>query len=128
MADSTTAQAIWSISDWFSVLGFGATAGAIGQVIRTVAGLKKLNDTADAASASVYDLIQPARLLVSLVIGAVAGALAATTIVKSLTGVSGEQFFGLAGAGYAGADFIEGFMNRVAPNAGVGGMGDGAVG
>ncbi len=45
MADSSTVQAVWTTFDWFQVVGLGALAGAIGQGIRTIVGMKKLNDT-----------------------------------------------------------------------------------
>lgn len=123
MVDQPTAQAVWSTFDWFQIIGLGAVAGGIGQGIRTIVGLKKLGDTASGTTSSVADLIQPSRLIVSMLIGAVAGALAATTIIKDVLHVSAEQFFGLAAAGYAGADFIEGFVNRVSPPTGSGGSG-----
>jgi len=127
MADANTA---WAVMEWFQVLGIGAVAGVIGQCIRVVVGLKKVNDTASATASSVGDLIQPGRLVVSLVIGAIAGALASTMILTNLSKVTPQEFFALAAAGYAGADFIEGFMNRVVPTgaSAVLAQQDGAVG
>ncbi len=107
---------VWDVGQWFQVLGFGAVGGAMGQGIRTVVGLKKVNDSATATPGNSFtDLIQPSRLVVSLVIGAIAGALAATTVLTDLSKIPLATFLALAAAGYSGADFIEGFMNREMP-------------
>jgi hypothetical protein len=52
------------------------------------------------------------RLLISFGIGGVAGALAAITLIPEGQ-ASKEQLFGIAAAGYAGTDFIEGFITRL---------------
>ncbi|MEI9886164.1 MAG: hypothetical protein WDN08_06610 [Rhizomicrobium sp.] len=117
MADACITNAVWTAFDWLQVLGLGAAAGAIGQGIRTVVGLKKVNDSAGGSSKTVADMIEPSRLVVSLAIGAIAGALAGTTIIKNLCGITPDNFFAIVAAGYAGADFIEGFMSRVVPKA-----------
>jgi len=106
----------YSVAAWFELLAFGAFVGAGGQGTRMIVGLKKLSDAASAASEtrSAADLIIPSQLLVSLAIGAIAGGIAAvsTIIPASDLKISGEEVAGLAAAGYAGADFIEGFMSR----------------
>jgi hypothetical protein len=106
-----------STLDWLQIIGLGGLLGAVGQGARTVVGLKKLHDEASEANASVGDMISASRLLVSLALGFIAGALAAITIVDNAIGangprLSGQQIAGLIAAGYAGADFIEGFMAR----------------
>jgi hypothetical protein len=108
------------ISDWFSLIGFAALIGAGGQGARVIVGLKKLNDAASAqASAGIQtgDLVVASKLLVSLAIGAIAGGIAAATTMDPRAGLTGDQIAGLAAAGYAGADFIEGFMSRAIPDA-----------
>lgn len=110
-----------SAFDWFQLLGLGMLAGALGQSIRTIVGLKKTSDTA-AAGTSMSDNIDVSRLVISILIGAVAGALAAiTTLYGKLGVISTEMFLGLMGAGYAGSDFIEGFMTKFIPGASSGG-------
>lgn len=108
---------IKSAADWFAVLGLGAVGGMLGQGARVVVGLKKLNDAASAPgnTKSVADMIEPSRLFISLLIGAIAGALAATTTVGDLTKIALSTLMGLAAAGYLGTDFIEGFMSRFKP-------------
>jgi hypothetical protein len=61
-----------------------------------------------------YDLFMASRLFVSLFIGFVAGAAAAIFTIKidASTAVSSAMLTGLAMAGYAGADFIEGLASR----------------
>jgi hypothetical protein len=98
--------------DWLQLLGLGGFIGALGQGVRTIVGLKKLNDAASGSSLSIGDMIAPARLFVSLAVGFIAGALAAVGLIKNLADISSEQIFALAAAGYAGADFIEGFVSR----------------
>ena len=99
--------------DWLQLLGLGGLVGALGQGIRTLVGLKKINDAASGTSGKTSDMIDGGRLIVSLAVGFVAGALAAIGIVNDLTKVTSQQIFALAAAGYAGADFIEGFVRRV---------------
>jgi hypothetical protein len=112
----------FSIYEWLQVLALGGLVGAIGQGVRVIVGLKKLNDAASAQSTSgppvsVSDLIAADRLAVSLAIGFIAGAIAAATTLKphELSAISGTTVSGLAAAGYAGADFIEGIMSRAMP-------------
>ncbi|HMN86215.1 MAG TPA: hypothetical protein PKA74_09550, partial [Bauldia sp.] len=64
-------------STWIEVLVLGGLAGALGQTARTVVGLKKLNDVANAEKVDPKDLFVASRLFISLTIGFVAGALAA---------------------------------------------------
>ena len=99
---------------WMQLIGLGGVMGAVGQVIRMIVGLKKLNDAASNSTTSMTAMVEPSRLFVSIVIGAVAGALAAIGLAGDLSHVSTQQLLALAAAGYAGCDFIEGFMSRVA--------------
>jgi hypothetical protein len=99
------------------LLSLGALVGAGGQGTRVIVGIKKLSDAASSMTTAgtptkATDLIVTSQLFVSLAIGAIAGALAAATTMMPGAGVSSEQIAGLAAAGYAGADFIEGFMSR----------------
>lgn len=55
-------------------------------------------------------------LIISLVIGAVAGILGAVTLMGQP--VDKKFLLGLVVFGYAGADFIEGFMQTVLPKGG----------
>ncbi len=97
--------------EWMQLLGLGGLIGALGQGARAIIGIKKLSATASQQGQDTADLISPSRLAVSMAIGFIAGALAATGIFKSLKDIPLDQILAVAAAGYAGADFIEGFMN-----------------
>jgi hypothetical protein len=101
---------------WFQLLTLGGLAGAMGQAIRVIVGIKKLNDQASDTNTSLAAMIVPTQLVVSLLIGFIAGALASSQLISDLAHISSQQIFALSAAGYAGADFIEGFMTRITPN------------
>jgi hypothetical protein len=115
---------------WLQLIGLGGLMGAIGQGARTIVGLKKLNDAASGTTASVADLLAMNKLIISLALGFIAGALAAAGANLDLAKISAPQILALAAAGYAGADFIEGFMQRAmpAPNVAAGQEGIGVAG
>ena len=105
-------------SYWVALILIGGLAGGIGQVARMIVGLKKMNEDAAAKNIPPSDLIEPSRMFMSLIIGFTAGALAAVTLADESGNVTAQQFFGFAGAGYSGTDFIEGLMSRLIPQAG----------
>jgi len=113
LADTQAVQASLDAYQWLHLLGLGGFAGMLGQGARTIVGLKKMNDSASAETRMASDLLDVSRLLTSLAIGFVAGALAAVPLLNDLAHVSAQQIFALAASGYAGADFIEGFMTRI---------------
>jgi len=102
-----------SAEQWLVVLLLAGLAGAGGQVARVVVGLKKLNDAAAAEGKTMADMIDVSRLSVSVLIGFVAGMLAAIGMFDpAKPEINGEVLMGFAAAGYLGADFIEGLMSR----------------
>ena len=103
---------------WMQLIGLGAMMGALGQAIRAIVGLKKVNDAVSNTSTSVSEAIDPSRMVTSLVIGAIAGSLAAVSLIDDVGKIASAQIVALLGAGYSGADFIEGFMSRVTPSPG----------
>lgn len=106
-----------AVIDWIHVLILGGIAGALGQGARVIIGLKKVNDQASADNSATRDLIEASRLMVSLLIGFVAGALAAIAMgMQADQAVQSQQLLGLLAAGYTGADFIEGLMSRAVPS------------
>jgi putative chitinase len=112
----------FSAYEWLQLIGLGGFSGMLGQGSRAVIGFKKLHDASSGTTGGVADMIAADRLIVSLVIGFIAGALAAISTIQTahdLLNVGLEQVLGFAGAGYAGADFIEGLISRVAPAANV---------
>jgi hypothetical protein len=101
-----------SAIQWLQIVALGILLGAVGQGARTIVGIKKLNDYADETTPA-RAMIDGIRLFISFGIGGVAGAFAAITIIKDLATVPPEQLFAIAAAGYAGSDFIEGFISRI---------------
>lgn len=105
----------------------GGLLGMVGQAIRTIVGIKKENDATNErarasgqTSVNYYDSLSGKRITISLLIGFATGVLA----YLSLTAEPGHEFLanptkshvlGIIAAGYAGVDFIEGFMNKYLP-------------
>ena len=106
-------------AQWIQVVAFGALFGAIGQAIRVIPGIKKLSDEAARGGQHVADLFSGSQMFVSLLIGAVAGALGVIGLgIKPEAVTKSDTLMTLLGIGYAGADFIEAFMRRAAPQIG----------
>lgn len=94
----------------------GALLGTVGQGSRAVVGIKKEMDAAkDAQTAGKANWFNGKELGVSLMIGAIAGSLAAIAQYGPDLVITKDLLFGLAGAGYAGADFIGGLMQKWLP-------------
>jgi hypothetical protein len=104
---------------WISIIALGALMGFLGQAIRVIVGLKKTKDQAAALQQAFTEMFEPSTLLISLLIGVVAGVLAALMTLKPEAAISPETLLGLAAAGYSGADFIEGFVSRYLPSGAV---------
>jgi hypothetical protein len=103
-------------SQWLVILALGLLMGSVGQGARIVVGLKKANEEATSKGKSLPEVFEASTLLVSLLIGAIAGAVAAVTTITSDGSVSVTSLMGLAAAGYSGADFLEGIMQRYTPD------------
>jgi hypothetical protein len=100
---------------WILIIALGALMGVVGQGIRVTVGLKKASDRAAESGQKFTETIEPARLLVSLLIGALAGVMAAIMTLKPNSAVERDALLALGAAGYSGTDFIEGFMARYLP-------------
>jgi hypothetical protein len=101
-----------------TALLLGGLMGLLGQGIRAIVGLKSMVDLANATAVAQDDVFRAARLLVSLMIGFIAGV--AATLALGPDKLSGQTvpidlLLGIAAAGYAGTDFIEGFMSQYLP-------------
>ena len=97
-----------------ALVGLGALLGAAGQCCRVIVGIKKEMDEAKAAKAAgkTGPWFNGKELGISLLLGATAGALAAVVVFESEVQITRSLLFGFAGAGYAGADFIGGLMDK----------------
>jgi len=102
------------VVEWLMIILLGGVMGAIGQGIRVVIGIKKLHEDMAKDGKTLGDGFRGTTLVVSLLIGFIAGALAAITLVEG-DKVERELLMGLLAAGYAGTDFIEGFMRKYLP-------------
>jgi hypothetical protein len=91
----------------------GVILGAIGQGARAVIGIKKAADEAAALEKKIDEWFDWKRFLFSIVIGAIAGCLAAILLLEAP--VNQELMLGLVAAGYAGTDFIEGLISKYTP-------------
>ena len=102
-------------SAWLQVLLLGALLGAAGQLVRSIAGLKKLNDSSAAKGLTLGEAFSVRCMVVSVLIGALAGILGAVSLgIDPRTDIPGDKLAALIGIDYAGADFVEAFMSRVA--------------
>lgn len=92
----------------------GAILGMVGQGIRVIVGLKKLNNTAAELNIPSDDLFKMRQLVMSFfiafAIGAIAGVLAAVTNIN--VKIDQSVIIAFITAGYAGTDFVEGFIKK----------------
>jgi hypothetical protein len=102
-------------ADWLLSILLGGLVGLVGQAVRVIVGLKKVQETASAAGTRFADEFQGSQLLVSLLIGFTAGALAALTLGSGPANPTRQDMMVLLGAGYAGTDFIEGLISKYLP-------------
>lgn len=87
----------------------GGLLGLLGQGIRMAIGFKKLADVNTQKPERNKEEISTSRLIISLFIGFIAGAL--FHLVDQGEFENREYVFAVIAAGYAGADFIEGLFN-----------------
>lgn len=110
------------IPDLINLLVLGAILGAMGQAARIIVGLKKAVDLASAPTTLDFkQAFETDKLLISLLIGAVAGAFGLYSLVGGNTDcnntpiIKSETYYAVIAIGYSGADFIEGFMRKSLP-------------
>src|SRR5581483_2527952 len=97
------------VYSWLSYIILGGVLGGAGQGARVIVGLKKEFDRPGQNSGNWMRWFNFNQLLVSLFIGAVAGILASLAFYGAEP--DKKLILALLGAGYSGADFIEGFMS-----------------
>lgn len=97
----------------------GGLLGMLGQGIRIAVGLKKTNERAGAEGKAFRDVFDGRLMLVSLLLGFVAGALAIILLSEEVAPPDGsghrDFLLGIVAAGYMGTDFIEGFIKKYIP-------------
>jgi hypothetical protein len=104
-----------NITDLILNIVGGGLLGSLGQGIRIVVGLKKLNaeNVSKTLQGKSTEDFSAGRLLMSIFIGFVAGALGLltkTSLAKDGS-YNGESIVTIIAIGYSGADFIEGVFN-----------------
>jgi hypothetical protein len=101
-------------TDLLVLIILGAILGMVGQGLRIVVGLKKMRDFADTNNVSTNDLYQASRVIMSLLIACAIGAIAGVTaaVTKMDATIDKSVLFAFITAGYAGTDFIEGFIRK----------------
>jgi hypothetical protein len=118
MADPATISA--DGTQLLAALMVGGLMGLLGQGARTVVGMKNMIADANSQGLDQDDVFRAARLLFSLLIGFLVGIAAAIMIGpdKLVTPpIALQTLLGIAAAGYAGTDFIEGFISKFLPGA-----------
>lgn len=102
--------------DTLVIIILAALLGMIGQGMRVIVGIKKANEQVRTEN-DQEQLFKTQRLVFSLFIsfavGAIAGVLAAINSIDAT--FSKSMILGFIAAGYAGTDFIEGFMKKNPP-------------
>ncbi|MGB1316290.1 MAG: hypothetical protein ACPG4Y_09740 [Chitinophagales bacterium] len=96
----------------------GGSFGMIGQGLRMIIGLKKLNQVAASNNIKFGEVFESSRFLISLFIGFSAGVLAIFFMDQfdELSSNNNEQLAALIAIGYSGTDFLEGFMSKHLPS------------
>jgi hypothetical protein len=114
-AGTAAATVVAAAPSILTKLCVGLLLGGAGQGARTIVGLKKTSDEAKAKNTSFSAQFDAGQLFVSLLIGAIAGLFAALAMWDKMGNLEARQtLLALVAAGYAGADFIEGFMRNEA--------------
>ena len=97
-------------NDIIEIIIAGGLLGILGQGIRMAIGLKKLSDANAQKGIEEAEELNTSRLLTSLFIGFIAGAL--FLLIRIPVDLSNKEFiFTVIAAGYSGSDFIEGLFN-----------------
>jgi galactitol-specific phosphotransferase system IIC component len=93
----------------------GFILGFLGQAIRIVVGLKKWNDD-KSTNGDKAEPFSAVRFIISIILGMVAGALASIAAYGcTQMSCDSKVVLSLIAAGYAGADFIDGFITKYLP-------------
>ena len=94
-------------------VGVTVSPGAFGQGLMVIRGISKEIDTEERGDDSYWH--NPARIGINPVFGAVAGTLAGAVFAMEASGATPQMSWGIGlsmvAAGYAGADFVEGFLH-----------------
>jgi hypothetical protein len=98
----------------FMFVALGTLLGLLGQILRVIVGIKKEIEQTTINGKTLRDSFDSIRLVISLMIGGLAGGLGAITLLG--TELNRELLLTLVAIGYSGADFIEGFVRKRTPS------------
>jgi hypothetical protein len=96
-------------ADYLTLILLGGILGMVGQGIRVIVGIKKVNDAKDSDNPLKYQRTIMS-LFIAFSIGGIAGVLAAIGSMEAP--IDKATIIAFLTAGYAGTDFIEGFMMK----------------
>lgn len=100
-------------------LTIGGLLGLVGQILRVTVGIKKMNEEAIQKNIQVKRIFETNTLINSLLIGFTAGVLATVSISTFKPDFWNnnlkQTILTLIASGYAGTDFIEGFIRKYIP-------------
>lgn len=98
--------------EMLAIVLLGAVLGTVGQLARVVVGLKKMRSKEDDGPWwDEFSFVRlAASLLIAVAVGSTAGVLYLLNVADGGLTVSEESLMAVVGAGYAGTDFIEGFI------------------
>ena len=100
------------MSETLAYLLIGALMGVVGQTLRVIVGIKKEFEAAKPLNLAAKDWFNGKELVITILLGAAAGVLAAVSKFDLATPLSKEILMAFVAAGYAGSDFISGFMGK----------------
>lgn len=107
------------MGDLLSYLILGGLMGMLGQGARAVIGLKGMSTDARTLNLNPNDVFEAGRLITSIIIGFLVGLAAALVTLKSgdttLAIPGWTTLLGWVASGYAGTDFLEGFIAQYLP-------------
>lgn len=106
-----------SFLDVLVLIAVGGMLGTFGQGMRAIIGLKKLQEKAQAAGTQFNEMFSTSKLSLSLLIGFIAGGIGILTVRPEEGAITTQYLLMIVAIGYAGVDFIEGFVQRSLPQA-----------
>lgn len=101
-------------TDMLALILLGAILGMVGQGLRIAVGLKKVNEQAQLSNKPMTEIFDIKKMLLSLLCAGVIGTISGVLIAIDYIGkpLDKATVIAIIAAGYAGTDFIEGFISK----------------
>ena len=100
---------------YFGYFGLCGFLGLVGQIVRVSVGMKKINDLTTNTGKTFSQLFDWTQFVVSLFIGLGAGVVYSVITSINYPNLATTDVVGVIMAGYAGSDFLEGFIQKESP-------------